>query len=79
MEWTFFTGISCPRPARPGPAGQSIDEEPYGNEALQFVKDICLQREAQLEVETMDKVGNFVGWMFFEGANVAQLLGKFEK
>jgi len=28
------------------------------------VKDICLQHETEFEVETLDKAGNFVGYMF---------------
>lgn len=41
-------GIECPRGARPLPGGQMSQSEPYGDEALQFTKEMCLQREVTL-------------------------------
>lgn len=36
----LLMGISCPRSSKPGTNGSvSIEAEPYGNEALNFVKD----------------------------------------
>ena len=43
-----LTGISCPRAARPGgPGGVTIPSDPYGDEALAFIKDQVLQREVR--------------------------------
>ncbi|TMS34836.1 hypothetical protein L596_002347 [Steinernema carpocapsae] len=63
---TFLLGgITCPRTARPGPGGKLIGEsEPYAEEAMKFTRSKCLQHEVQIEVETMDKAGGFVGYMF---------------
>ena len=58
-----FSGISCPKAARPVPggAGGLIPGEPWGEEALAFTKELCMQREIEIEVESMDKAGNFIG------------------
>ena len=73
---TFLLGgISCPRGSRPGAGGVgSVDGEPYGDEALQFTKDKCLQREVEIHVESMDKAGNFIGWLWIEGHNLSVAL-----
>lgn len=42
---TTVAGISCPRGARPLPGGETSKSEPYGDEALAFTKEMCLQRE----------------------------------
>jgi staphylococcal nuclease domain-containing protein 1 len=52
----------------------SVDGEPYGDEALQFTKDKCLQREVEIHVESMDKAGNFIGWLWIEGQNLSVAL-----
>jgi len=42
----FTLGISCPRAPRANVnAGEVAEGEPFGQEALQFIKDVCLQRE----------------------------------
>ena len=41
----YFLGIECPRGARPLPGGEISKAEPYGDEALAFTKELCLQRE----------------------------------
>nr|QBI71279.1 ebna2 binding protein P100 [Nicoletia phytophila] len=73
---TFLLGgISCPRAARPAVGGLPATEgEPYGDEALQFTKDRCLQREVEVQVESMDKVGNFIGWLWINSQNLSVLL-----
>jgi len=73
---TFLLGgISCPRGSRPGIGGVGlVDGEPYGDEALQFTKDKCLQREVEIHVESMDKAGNFIGWLWIEGHNLSVAL-----
>ena len=41
----FPPGIDCPKGARTLPSGQSFPADPFGEEALLFVKEICMQRE----------------------------------
>lgn len=70
----LISGIECPRGARPLPGGQMSQSEPYGDEALQFTKEMCLQREVEVRVETMDKGGNFIGWLFVDNNNLSVAL-----
>ena len=51
-----------------------VDGDPYGDEALQFTKDKCLQREVEIHVESMDKAGNFIGWLWIDGHNLSVAL-----
>ena len=63
----LLAGISCPRGARPnlnGAPGVQVGE-PFGDAALLFTKEHCLQREVEIEVESMDKGGNFIGYVIF--------------
>lgn len=72
---TFLvSGIDCPRGSRPGPAGSTLSAEPYGDEATLFTKELCLQREVEIKVETIDKGGNFIGWLFVDGVNLSLAL-----
>ncbi|XP_060573863.1 staphylococcal nuclease domain-containing protein 1-like [Ruditapes philippinarum] len=69
---TFLvSGIDCPRGSRPGPAGSTIPAEPFGEEATMYTKEMCLQREVEIKVETTDKGGNFIGWLFVDGVNLS--------
>nr|QBI71273.1 ebna2 binding protein P100 [Eurycantha calcarata] len=71
----LLAGISCPRGARPGPGNVgTMDGEPFGEEALAFTKDKCLQREVEIHVESMDKAGNFIGWLWVDGTNLSVAL-----
>lgn len=69
----LVAGIQCPRMARTGPGGPT-DTEPYSEEALQFTKELVLQREVEVEVEAIDKAGNFIGWVFVDGQNLSVAL-----
>jgi len=67
-----LAGITCPRGTRPnlgGPAGSVTEGEPFGDEALLFTKENCLQRQVEIEVESMDKGGNFIGWLWIDNHN----------
>ncbi len=68
----LLSGVSCPRASRimPGGGGQTAGE-PFGDEALAFVKEMTLQREVEIEVEGIDKGGNFIGWMHVDNQNVS--------
>lgn len=71
----LLAGINCPRGSRPGIGGAGpVDGEPFGEEALQFTKDKCLQREVEIHVESMDKAGNFIGWLWVDGNNLSVAL-----
>ena len=41
--------------------------DPIGAEAYNFVKQRIHQKDVQISIETMDKVGNFIGSVFFDG------------
>lgn len=41
--------------------------DPVGVEAYNFVKQRIHQKDVQISIETMDKVGNFIGSIFFDG------------
>ncbi|CAG0887351.1 unnamed protein product, partial [Darwinula stevensoni] len=70
-----LAGINCPRAPRQMPgSGGMVEGEPWGQEALQFTKDLCLQREVEIEVDSMDKAGNFIGWLWVEGKNLSVAL-----
>ena len=38
-----------------------VDAEPFGDEVALWVKEQVLQREVEIEVESQDKAGNFIG------------------
>jgi len=67
----LLAGITCPRGTRPNLNGApGVQEgEPFGDEALVFTKENCLQHEVEIEVESMDKGGNFIGWLWIDNQN----------
>ncbi|CAH1250586.1 staphylococcal nuclease domain-containing protein 1-like [Branchiostoma lanceolatum] len=71
----LLAGISCPRVPRSLPSG-TTEGEPFGEEALSFTKELCMQREVEVEVENIDKAGNFIGWLFVDGVNLSVALVK---
>jgi len=71
----LLAGIQCPRVQAFNPSGVQITEnEPCGAEAFAFSKDSALQREVEIQVESIDKGGNFIGWMFIDNMNVSLAL-----
>lgn len=72
----LLAGINCPRGSRPavGGAGAMQNAEPFGEEALQFTKEKCLQRDVVVTIEEMDKAGNFIGWLWVENDNLSVAL-----
>lgn len=70
----LLAGIECPRGARPLPGGGTAPSDAYGEEALAFTKELALQHEVEVEVESMDKGGNFIGWMYIDGVNLSVAL-----
>ena len=64
---TFLLGgISCPRSSRPALPGVPAQEgEPFGDEALNFVKERILQRDVSVHIETTDKQAtSVIGWLW---------------
>ncbi|MFT7799310.1 staphylococcal nuclease domain-containing protein 1 [Arapaima gigas] len=69
----LLAGIECPRGSRNMPSGQQ-EAEPFSDEATLFTKEMVLQREVEVEVEGMDKAGNFIGWLHVDGVNLSVAL-----
>ncbi|KAM4615657.1 staphylococcal nuclease domain-containing protein 1 [Polymixia lowei] len=69
----LLAGIECPRGSRNIPGGMQV-AEPFSDEAMLFTKELVLQREVEVEVESMDKAGNFIGWLHIEGVNLSVAL-----
>ncbi|XP_053320970.1 staphylococcal nuclease domain-containing protein 1 [Spea bombifrons] len=69
----LLAGIECPRGPRNMPSGVQ-EGEPFSNEATLFTKELVLQREVEVEVEAMDKAGNFIGWLHVDGVNMSVAL-----
>ncbi|KAF7694131.1 staphylococcal nuclease domain-containing protein 1 [Silurus meridionalis] len=67
----LLAGIECPRGSRNIPGSTP---EPFSEEATLFTKELVLQREVEVEVESMDKAGNFIGWLHIEGVNLSVAL-----
>lgn len=74
----LLAGINAPRGPRLAPGGATtVEAEPYGEEALNFTKERCLQREVEIKVISMDaKGGNFIGWLWIDGVNLSVALVK---
>nr|CAB3266428.1 staphylococcal nuclease domain-containing protein 1 [Phallusia mammillata] len=69
----LLAGIDCPRRARNGAQGL-MEGDPFAEEALLLTKEYCMHREVMVEVETIDRAGNFIGWLFVDGVNMSQML-----
>ena len=64
-----LSGIRAPRSARgPGEAG-----EPFGQEAHDLANRRCMQRDVEIDVETIDKVGGFIGTLYINKENFTKV------
>ncbi|XP_046665431.1 staphylococcal nuclease domain-containing protein 1 [Homalodisca vitripennis] len=70
----LLAGINCQKASRPAPGGKIVEGDPFGEEALAFTKERCLQREVEITVESTDKAGNFIGWLWVENTNLSVAL-----
>lgn len=61
-----LAGVDCPRVGRQGGAGGPTQSDEFGDEAYALSKERCLQHEVKVEIENVDKYGNFIGWLFTE-------------
>lgn len=65
-------GVRCPQCSR---RGEKDSGEPFGDAALAFARNLCFQRDVEIEVETVDKNGTFLGNLFLaDKRNYAPLL-----
>ncbi|PHH77308.1 hypothetical protein CDD82_3574 [Ophiocordyceps australis] len=63
-------GIRAPRaPRQDGQGG-----EPFGKEALEFTNRRCNQRDCEVDIHDMDKVGGFIGDLYINRDNFAKAL-----
>ena len=69
----LLSGIECPRMARTAYGNNpATPADEYGDEAYVFSKLHCLQHEVKVEVESIDKGGNFIGQLIADdGLNIA--------
>lgn len=65
-----LSGIRAPKSAR-NPEEKS---EPFGQEAHDFANRRCLQRDVEIDVENIDKVGGFIGTLYVNRENFAKVL-----
>lgn len=62
--------IRAPRSAR----NATDTSEPFGQEAHDFANRKCLQRDVEVDIESTDKVGGFIGTLYVNRENFAKLL-----
>lgn len=65
-----LSGIRAPRSAR-NPEEKS---EPCGQEAHDLANRKCMQRDVEIDVETVDKVGGFIGTLYVNKENFTKVL-----
>ncbi|KAJ6070494.1 hypothetical protein N7467_011813 [Penicillium canescens] len=65
-----LSGIRAPRSAR----GPSDAGEPFGQEAHDLANRRCMQRDVEIDVETIDKVGGFIGSLYVNKENFTKVL-----
>lgn len=65
-----LSGIRAPRSAR----NANEKSDPFGQEAHDFAVRRCMQRDVEIDIETTDKVGGFIGALYVNRENFAKLL-----
>lgn len=63
-------GIRAPR----APRADGTDGEPFGKEALELANRRCNQRDCEVDIHDMDKVGGFIGELYINRENFAKVL-----
>lgn len=76
MLTLLLAGIDCPRLGRQASAqGPAQPSDEYGEEAYALSKGLTLQHEVKIEIEGVDRVGNFIGQLITaEGVNLSVAL-----
>jgi len=59
-QLSWYTGIRAPRTAR----NKGETSEPYGAEATDFATRRYMQRDVEIEFDTTDKSGGFIGTLY---------------
>lgn len=59
-----LSGIRAPRAGRGERERSEVKPEPYGLEAMEFASRRYMQRDVEVEFESTDKSGGFVGTMY---------------
>nr|VZI15325.1 unnamed protein product [Spirometra erinaceieuropaei] len=57
------SGLICPRPSRRMPNMPEEAGEPFGDEAYNYTREICMQRDVKFEADSIDRVGGVIGWI----------------
>ncbi|XP_057342022.1 staphylococcal nuclease domain-containing protein 1 [Microplitis mediator] len=71
----LLAGVKAPRRSRPKPGGGIIEGEKYSEEAFNFMKEQCFQKDVEIQVDNMESKGSgFIGWLFVEGVNMSVAL-----
>lgn len=72
----LLAGISCPRSSRPAVGGAPAqDGEPFGDEALSYVREKILQRDVSVHIDTTDKAAtSVIGWLWTDTVNLSVAL-----
>jgi len=63
-------GIRAPR----APRADGEGGEPFGKEALELANRRCNQRDCEVDIHDMDKVGGFIGELYINRENFAKVL-----
>ncbi|KAL1117006.1 hypothetical protein AAG570_004334, partial [Ranatra chinensis] len=51
--------------------GDGVNNE---DAALQFTRERCMQRDVEIRVDSTDRVGNFIGWLWVDNVNLSVAL-----
>ncbi|CAD6237210.1 GSCOCG00002195001-RA-CDS [Cotesia congregata] len=71
----LLAGVKAPRRSRPKPGGGTIEGEKYAEEAFNFMKEQCFQKDVEIQVDNMESKGSgFIGWLFVDGVNMSVAL-----
>lgn len=71
MLTLLLAGIDCPRLGRQASAqGAAQPSDEYAEEAYALSKGLTLQHEVKIEIEGVDRVGNFIGQLITAEGNV---------
>jgi staphylococcal nuclease domain-containing protein 1 len=65
-----LSGVRAPRVGRTA----NDKSEPFGQASLDFISSKCLQHDVEIEIDTVDKTGSFIGSMFSQGENLSVAL-----
>jgi len=65
-----LAGARCPATGR----RDGTEPEPFGEAAVAYTRDRCLQHDVEVEVEAQDRMGAFIGTCWVKGHNLGVLL-----